>query len=80
MARKRVARLMRGAGLRGVSRRRVPTTTQREPNHRPANDLVGRDFRAAGLNQLWVADITYVVSLLMSRPYSLCSRQSGLRL
>jgi putative transposase len=60
VARKRVARLMRGAGLRGVSRRRFPTTTQREPSHRPANDLVGRDFRAAGPNRLWVADITYV--------------------
>jgi putative transposase len=60
VARKRVARLMRGAGLRGVSRRRFPTTTQREPSHRPANDLVCRDFRATGPNRLWVADITYV--------------------
>jgi putative transposase len=60
VARKRVARLMRGAGLRGASRRRFPTTTQREPSHRPANDLVGRDFRASGPNRLWVADITYV--------------------
>ncbi|MGG5824099.1 IS3 family transposase, partial [Falsiroseomonas sp. HW251] len=60
VARKRVARLMRVAGLRGVSRRRFPTTTQREPSHRPANDLVGRDFSAAGPNRLWVADITYV--------------------
>ena len=60
VARKRVARLMRGAGLRGVSRRGFPATTQREPNHRPANDLVGRDFRAAGPNRFWVADITDV--------------------
>lgn len=60
VARKRVARLMRDAGLRGISRRRFPTTTQREPSHRPANDLVGRDFRAVGPNRLWVADITYV--------------------
>jgi putative transposase len=60
VARKRVARLMRMAGLRGISRRRFPTTTQREPSHRPANDLVGRDFRAPGPNRLWVADITYV--------------------
>jgi putative transposase len=59
LAGKRVARLMRGAGLRGVSRRRVPTT-QREPSHRPGNDLVGRDFRAARPNKLSVADITYV--------------------
>jgi len=52
---------MRGARLRGVSRRGFPTTTQREPTHnRPANDPVGRDFRAAGPNRLWVADINYV--------------------
>ncbi len=55
-----LARLMRVAGLRGISRRRFPTTTPREPSHRPANDLVGRDFRAVGPNRLWVADITYV--------------------
>lgn len=60
VARKRVARLMREAGLRGASRRRFPRTTRREPSHTPANDLVGRDFRAAGPNRLWVADITYV--------------------
>jgi len=60
VGRKRVARLMRGAGLRGVSRRRFPATTQREPSHRPANDLIGRAFHATGPNRLWVADITYV--------------------
>ena len=60
IARKRVARLMRHAGLRGVSRRRLPTTTRREPTHTPANDLVGRVFAAPGPNLLWVADITYV--------------------
>ena len=57
---KRVARLMREADLRGVSRRRFPTTTRRAPDHRPAADLVGRDFSAVGPNRLWVADITYV--------------------
>lgn len=56
---KRVARLMRQARLRGVSRRRFPSTTRREPTHTPAN-LVGRAFIAAGPNLLWVADITYV--------------------
>jgi putative transposase len=59
---KQVARLMRAAGLRSISRRRFPTTTQREPSHRRANDLVGRHFRAAGPNRLWVADITYVLT------------------
>ena len=60
IARKRVARLMRHAGLRDVSRRRFPTTTRREPTHTLANDLVGRVFTAPKPNRLWVADITYV--------------------
>lgn len=60
VGRKRVARLMRLASLRGVSRRKVVTTTRRNPEQRPAPDLVERDFRAKGPDQLWVADITYV--------------------
>lgn len=56
----RVARLMREAGLQGVSRRRRPTTTRRARQARPAPDLVERDFTATGPDQLWVADITYV--------------------
>jgi len=55
IARKRVARPMRQAGLRGVSRRRFQITTRREPTHRPANDLVGRVFTAPAPNLLWVA-------------------------
>jgi len=60
VGRKRVARLLRQAGLRGVSRRKWPVTTVRAPHGRPAPDLVQRAFRATGPNQLWVADITYV--------------------
>jgi putative transposase len=59
--RKRIARLMRAAGLVGASRRRGgPITTQRDKHARPAPDLVDRDFQADGPNRLWVADITYV--------------------
>jgi putative transposase len=57
---KRIARLMRSAGLRGVSRRKGCWTTIRDPNARPAPDLVERKFVAEAPNQLWVADITYV--------------------
>ncbi len=58
---KRVARLMRSNAIRGVSRRRgFVVTTQRDPRQRPAPDLVKREFRSDGPNQLWVADMTYV--------------------
>ena len=57
---KRVARLMREHGLRGVCRRRSWKTTVRDERQRPAQDLVERDFSAEAPNQLWVADITYV--------------------
>jgi len=60
VSRKRVGRLMREAGLQGVHRRRAPRTTVRNPEARPAPDLVQREFRAEGPNRLWVADITYV--------------------
>lgn len=57
---KRVARLMREAGLQGVSRRKSTGTTRRDRTAPAAPDLVDRDFAAAGPNALWVADITYV--------------------
>lgn len=57
---KRVARLMRAAGVVGVSRRRWVCTTQRGPVAEAVPDLVQRDFVATAPNQLWVADITYV--------------------
>jgi len=60
VARCTVERLMRAAGLRGVSRAKGPRTTipGSGPDHRP--DLVEREFRAPGPDQLWVADITYI--------------------
>jgi putative transposase len=60
VAPKRVARLMREEGLEGVSRRRKVVTTRRDGDGRPAPDLVDRNFTAAGPDQLWVADITYI--------------------
>jgi putative transposase len=56
--RKRVARLMRAAGLAGVHRRRFVVTTVRDREAIPAPDLVARDFHADGPDRLWVADIT----------------------
>jgi putative transposase len=62
VGRKRVARLMRAAGLQGVSRRKYTRTTQRQPAAQPAPDLVQRDFSASEPDRLWVADITYVAT------------------
>ena len=55
----RVARLMREAGVAGVSRRKFAVTTVRDGG-RQARDLVDRTFTADAPNVLWVADITYI--------------------
>ena len=62
VGRKRVARLMKAANLRGVCRRKYYRTTQRAKKVRPAPDLVQRNFSADGPNRLWLADITYVLT------------------
>ena len=59
VGRKRIARLMRQAGVVGVSRRRFITTTVTDDS-RQAPDLVQRNFSAEGPDRLWVADITYI--------------------
>ena len=62
VGRKRVARLMRDGGMQGVSRRKWVRTTIRDEKMRPAPDLVERQFAAAGPDQVWVADITFIPS------------------
>ena len=58
--RRRVARLMRAAGLRGCVRGKKRRTTRRDPRAAPAPDLLCRDFMAARPNRVWLADITYI--------------------
>jgi putative transposase len=60
VGRKRVARLMKAAGIQGVRPRKRFKTTIRIPGITPASDLVERDFNRSGPNALWVADITYL--------------------
>jgi len=58
---KRVERLMRQAGLKGISRRRGwCVTTRRAHDAKVSADLVNRQFVAAQPNQLWVADMIYL--------------------
>ena len=56
-SRKRIARLMREAGVRGLHRprRRGPRP---DPSSKMAPDLVGRRFRPARPDRIWAADIT----------------------
>lgn len=62
VARCTVARLMRQMGIRGAVRGRTfKTTIPGDVAARPA-DLVERNFTATRPNQLWVADLTYVVT------------------
>ena len=55
---KRVARLMRQAGIRGLYVRRRRGCTVRNPDADSAGDLVNRHFVATAPNRLWVTDIT----------------------
>ena len=55
---KRVARLMREAGIQGLYRRRRQGCTVRDPDADPFPDLVNRDFTADAPNRLWITDIT----------------------
>ena len=64
VGRKRVARLMRQRGIKGIpGQGRKRRTTIPDGTAPPAPDLVERDFRADRPNALWLADITYVPTL-----------------
>jgi putative transposase len=57
---RRVARLMRSAGLRSCIRGKKRRTTRRNLRAAPAPDLLCRDFVAGRPNRVWLADITYI--------------------
>jgi putative transposase len=60
IGRDQTARLMRSAGLVGVTRRRKVFTTRQDPDATRAADLVNRIFKASRPDALWVTDLTYV--------------------
>jgi transposase InsO family protein len=62
VGRKRVERLMRQAGLAGISPRRSKSFTRRDPDADLAPDLVRRDFNATVPNRLWVTDLTMLAT------------------
>ncbi len=60
VSRKRVERLMREAGITGVSPAKKVRTTIRNPADALSGDLVKRNFTAAGPDRLWVTDLTMI--------------------
>jgi len=62
VGKKRVARLMRAAGLQGVMPKRFVRTTVSDAANAVSIDLVDRQFKASGPDQLWVADISFVAT------------------
>jgi len=61
-SRKRVARLMKKAGIQAKMKKRFKVTTKTNPKAKPAPNLLQQDFTAQQSNQRWVADITYVAT------------------
>jgi putative transposase len=61
---KRVARLMRQAGIQGLYRRRRRGCTVRDPDAQPSADLVNRQFTVDAANLLWITDIERHEALL----------------
>jgi len=56
-----VAKLMREAGLQGkMARKTRPQTTQSDPNHAVAPNLLNRNFKGHQRHQVWLTDITYI--------------------
>jgi putative transposase len=70
---------MRERHCHGASRRKWITTTIRNSEATVSRDLVKRDFTASRLDQLWVADITYVPTyagnLFLAVVLDVCSRR-----
>jgi len=79
VGRHKVARLMRLARLRGCPRRRFRVTTQRDPSHPVARNLLKQNFSTKAPNQRWAADITYISTqegwLYLAVVIDLCSRK-----
>jgi putative transposase len=62
-SRKRVARLMRRAGLAARRRRAFRVTTQSRHTHPMAPNRLARQFTAPAPNRVWVTDITYLATV-----------------
>ena len=60
ISRRRVAKLMKQAGLAPKTKRKFKVTTDSKHNHHIAPNLLGRQFYVAQPNRVWAGDITYI--------------------
>jgi len=80
ISRKRVARLMRRAGIAGsAARPRKHRTTDSRHDYQRYQNTLGRQFDVQQLNDVWAADITYISTargtLYLAVVMDLCSRK-----
>jgi len=54
----RITRLMKKNGIKARSKKKFKITTKSDHNLLCAQDFVGRDFSASGMNELWLSDIS----------------------
>jgi transposase InsO family protein len=69
---KTVAKLMKAAGIAGISPRTnafVPVTTLPGPDPHALPDLVKRRFDPGALNRVWTSDITYLPAEWLAGPW-----------
>ena len=62
VGRKRVARLMKAAGLSGKTKRKCKTTTDSNHQRPKAENLIKQNFSVAAPDTLWASDITYIAT------------------
>ena len=61
-SRKRVARLMQENGLCARMKHHRLHTTQQDPTHQKAENVLNQDFQAAAPNHTWVVDVTLLAT------------------
>jgi transposase InsO family protein len=60
VSRRRVARLMKQAGIRSMVKKRFKATTDSKHQFPVAPNLLNREFKVDELGKVWVSDITYI--------------------
>lgn len=79
VSRPRVARLMKKANIRSITRKKFVVTTDSKHNYPVAENLLNRNFNVKRLGVAWVSDITYIRTkegwLYLTIVIDLCDRK-----